>query len=45
MRRAYPIGWAYVLALYAERGGLFVIAVRALTASLMAIARRRRRAA
>jgi len=43
MRRAYPIGWAYVLALYAERGGLFVIAVRALTAALMAIARRRRK--
>lgn len=40
-RRGYPIGWAYVLGLYAERRGPFMFAVTGLTAALMWITRRR----
>jgi uncharacterized protein YndB with AHSA1/START domain len=40
-RRGYPIGWAYVLGLYAERRGPFMFAVTGLTTALMWIARRR----
>jgi hypothetical protein len=41
IRRAYPIGWAYVLGLYAQRGGLFLATMNVLTTTLMAIRRRR----
>jgi uncharacterized protein YndB with AHSA1/START domain len=37
IRRAYPIGWAYVLGLYADRRGPFIIAITALSSALMAI--------
>ena len=40
-RRGYPIGWAYVLGLYAGRRGPFMLAVTALTTALMWITRRR----
>ena len=40
-RRGYPIGWAYVLGLYAGRRGPFMLAVTGLTTALMWIARRR----
>ena len=40
-RRGYPIGWAYVLGLYAGRRGPFMLAVTALTTALMWIMRRR----
>lgn len=35
-RKGYPIGWAFVLGLYAERRGPFMLAMRALTRLLMA---------
>ena len=35
--RAYPIGWVYVLGLYAERRGLTMAALRALTSVLLAV--------
>lgn len=38
-RRGYPIGWAYVLGLYAERSGPFMWAVNGVTATLMAAMR------
>ncbi|HEY7409926.1 MAG TPA: SRPBCC family protein [Vicinamibacteria bacterium] len=38
-RRGYPIGWAYVLGLYASRRGPFMLAVTGLTAALMAVQR------
>jgi len=41
MRRGYPIGWAYVLGLYAGRRGPFMLAVTALTTALMWITRHR----
>ena len=45
IRRAYPIGWAYVLGLYAERRGPFIVGIKALTTALMALrAWRERRA-
>ena len=45
IRRAYPIGWAYVLGLYADRRGPFIVAVKALSSALMAVrAWRERRA-
>lgn len=40
-RRGYPIGWAYVLGLYAGKRGPFMFAVTGLTAALMWITRRR----
>lgn len=40
-RRGYPLGWAYVLGLYAQKRGPFMILVSALTSTMMAIARRR----
>lgn len=40
-RRGYPIGWAYVLGLYAGRRGPFMLAVSGLTTALMWITRRR----
>ena len=45
MRRAYPLGWAYVLGLYAQRRGPFIVVMKALTSTLMAVARLRRRRA
>jgi uncharacterized protein YndB with AHSA1/START domain len=42
-RRGYPIGWAYVLGLYAQRGGPLMWAVNGLTATLMAAQRVRAR--
>ena len=45
IRRAYPIGWAYVLGLYTERRGPLVVVIGMLTSALMALrARRERRA-
>jgi uncharacterized protein YndB with AHSA1/START domain len=40
-RRGYPIGWAYVLGLYAEKRGPFMFAVTGLTTALMWFTRRR----
>ena len=40
-RRGYPIGWAYVLGLYAGRRGPFMLAISGLTRALMWFARRR----
>ena len=40
-RRGYPIGWAYVLGLYAERKGPFMLAIAGLTSALMWFTRRR----
>jgi uncharacterized protein YndB with AHSA1/START domain len=40
-RRGYPIGWAYVLGLYAERKGPFMLAITGLTSALMWFTRRR----
>jgi uncharacterized protein YndB with AHSA1/START domain len=40
-RRGYPIGWAYVLGLYAERRGPFMLLVGGLTTMLMAVQRMR----
>jgi len=40
-RRGYPIGWAYVLGLYAERRGPFMLLVGGLTAVLMTVNRLR----
>ena len=40
-RRGYPIGWAYVLGLYAERRGPFMLAVSGLTALITKVNRRR----
>ena len=37
MRRAYPIGWAYVLGLYADRRGPFIVAIKALSSVLRAV--------
>ncbi len=44
-RRAYPIGWTYVLGLYAGRRGPLILAINALTPLLMAVGRRRQRSA
>ncbi len=45
IRRLYPLGWAYVLGLYAERRGPFIAGLKALTSALMAVrAWRERRA-
>ncbi len=44
-RRGYPIGWAYVLGLYAEKRGPFMFAVTGLSAALMWFTRRRAAAA
>jgi uncharacterized protein YndB with AHSA1/START domain len=38
-RRGYPIGWAYVLGLYAERRGPFMLFVGGLTGAIMGIRR------
>jgi hypothetical protein len=35
--RAYPIGWEYVLGLYAERRGLFMASLRMLTRAMLAL--------
>jgi uncharacterized protein YndB with AHSA1/START domain len=43
MRRAYPIGWTYVLGLYAERRGPVMAALRGLTAVLRSLRTRRAR--
>jgi uncharacterized protein YndB with AHSA1/START domain len=40
-RRGYPIGWAYVLGLYAEKRGPFMLAVSGLSALMIKIRRRR----
>lgn len=40
-RRGYPIGWAYVLGLYAQKRGPFMLAVTGLTALMMRMRRRR----
>jgi len=40
-RRGYPIGWAYVLGLYAGRKGPFMLAITGLTTALMWFTRRR----
>jgi uncharacterized protein YndB with AHSA1/START domain len=37
IRRVYPIGWAYVLGLYAERRGPFIVGIKALTSALMTL--------
>jgi uncharacterized protein YndB with AHSA1/START domain len=44
-RRGYPIGWAYVLGLYAGRRGPFMMLVSGLTAVVMMVMRRRAAAA
>jgi len=36
-RRGYPLGWSYVLGLYAERRGPFMVAVTWVTAAFMSI--------
>lgn len=38
-RRGYPIGWEYVLGLYAERRGPFMWLVSGLTSLVMAVQR------
>lgn len=44
--RAYPLGWAYVLGLYAGRRGVFMAAMRSLTNAMLAVrAWKQRRAA
>jgi hypothetical protein len=40
-RRGYPIGWAYVLGLYGERTGPFMMLINAMTAALMRVHRSR----
>jgi uncharacterized protein YndB with AHSA1/START domain len=40
-RRRYPIGWEYVLGLYAERAGPVMVLLKGLTAVLLALPRRR----
>lgn len=40
-RRGYPIGWAYVLGLYSEQRGPFMVLVGGLTGMILAIRRRR----
>lgn len=42
-RRGYPIGWQYVLGLYAEHSGTLMWIMKALTAVLAAMPRRHRR--
>ena len=42
-RRGYPIGWAYVLGLYAGRRGPFMMLVGGLTAVMMLVLRMRER--
>jgi uncharacterized protein YndB with AHSA1/START domain len=45
IRRVYPIGWIYVLGLYADRRGPSIMAIKALSSGLMALrAWRERRA-
>ena len=44
-RRGYPIGWAYVLGLYAGRRGPFMMLISGLTAVGMMVMRRRAAAA
>lgn len=44
-RRGYPIGWSYVLGLYAGRRGPFMLAITGLTTALMWMTRRRADAA
>jgi uncharacterized protein YndB with AHSA1/START domain len=41
-RRGYPLGWEYVLGVYAERGGAFMWLMAALTRVLLAVQRLRR---
>lgn len=41
MRRAYPIGWTYVLGLYSERRGPMMWMLSGVTDALMAIQKRR----
>ena len=36
-RRGYPLGWSYVLGLYARRRGPFMLVVRGLTPLMMAV--------
>jgi hypothetical protein len=40
-RRGYPIGRAYVLGLYGERTGPFMMLINAMTAALMRVHRSR----
>jgi len=42
-RRGYPIGWEYVLRLYAEHGGAVMWMLKMLTAVMLALPRRRPR--
>jgi len=35
--RAYPLGWEYVLGLYAGRRGMFMVAMRTLTNAMLAV--------
>jgi uncharacterized protein YndB with AHSA1/START domain len=42
-RRGYPIGWSYVLGLYADRRGPFMLLMSGLTGTLMAAQRMRAR--
>lgn len=44
-KRMYPIGWAFVLGLYAQRRGPFIAVMQALTTTLMGIRRYRTRRA
>lgn len=44
-RRGYPIGWAYVLGLYAQRRGPFMLLMGGLTSLMMAVGRVRARRA
>jgi hypothetical protein len=39
----YPIGWVFVLGLYAQRRGPLITVMKALTTTLMAIRRSRMR--
>ena len=42
-RRGYPIGWEYVLGLFAERGGAVMWLLKVVTGLLLALPRRSRR--
>jgi hypothetical protein len=41
--RGYPIGWSYVLGLYAGRRGPFMLFVTAMTATMMGVLRAKAR--
>ncbi len=41
--RGYPIGWSYVLGLYAEKRGLFMAVISVLTATMMGVLRAKER--